>query len=334
MHKTTIAGRGTVSAALFAAVAACGGGGGSAPPPAPPPAQASALFVANSHTGDVDGFPTLSPPAGTTTSGHDLASVARMDGPLAYDSVHDLLYVATTPTPTPDDNAARIQVFSHASQLAAGATPARTISLDDSIGVESMTVDGASDTLWVFYRYQISTTVDDAIIRRVASASTATTSLDFVMTLGHWTESATYDPVHDIVYATDGSGVVVLSQASVNKYWPVTPTREFGAGIDGVALASDSSRDLLYIADGAGSAVWLMQGASTASPTLVGPVPLPAAPSSIAVDTANDRLYLSAGGNVHVVDHASSLTAATPIPAPAIVGASGDHFWFSGATIR
>ena len=333
MHQMTITARGAVSAALLAATAACGGGS-SAPPPAPPPAQPSALFVANSHAGDVAGFATLSPPAGSTTSGHDVASVAKMDGPLAYDSVHDLLYVATTPTPTADDNSARIQVFSHASQLAAGATPTRTISLEDSIGVESMTVDGASDTLWVFYRYQISTTIDDAIIRRVTSASTATTSIDFVMTLGHWTESATYDPVHDVVYATNGSGVVVLSQASVNKYWLITPTQEYGAGIDGVALASDSSRDLVYIADGAGSGIWLMQGASTASPTLVGPVPLPAAPSSVAVDMANDRLYLSAGGNVYVVDHASSLTAATPIPAPAIVGAGGDHFWFSGATIR
>ena len=43
----------------------------------------------------------------------------------------------------------------------------------------------------------------------------ATTSLDFVMTLGHWTESATYDPVHDVVYATNGSGVVVLGGVRV-----------------------------------------------------------------------------------------------------------------------
>ena len=333
MHQTSIAARGAVSSALLAAVAACGGGG-SSPPPAPPPARPSALFVANSRTDDVAGFPTLAPPAGTTTSGHGLASLAKMDGPLAYDSVHDLLYVATTPTPTAEDNSAHIQVFSHASQLAAGATPTHTIALENSAGVQSMTVDGASDTLWVFYRYEISTPDDDAIIRRVASASTATTSLDFVMTLGHWTEAATYDPVHDVVYATDGSGVVVLPQASVNKYWEITPGRELGAGIDGVALASDSSRDLVYIADGAGSGVWLMQGASTASPTLVGPVPLPATPSSVAVDMANDRLYLSAGGGVYVIDHASGLTPAATIPAPAIVGASGDCFWLSGASIR
>ncbi len=331
MNRMTIASRGAASAALLAALAACGGG--SSAPPAPP-AEPSALFVANAHTGDVAGFAMLSPPAGSTTSGHDVASLASMDGPLAYDSVHDLLYVATTPPATPSDNSARIQVFNHASQLTAGATPARAISLEDSVGVESMTVDGASDTLWVFYRYQIFTPLDGAVISRVGSASTATTSLDFVLTLGPWTESATYDPVRDVVYATDGSGVVVLSQASASKYWLVAPTQEFGAGIDGVALASDSSRDIVYVADGAGSGVRLMLGASTASPTFVGPVPLPAAPSSVAVDMANDRLYVSAGGKVYVFDHASTLTAASASPAPAIVGAGGDRFWFSGSTIR
>ena len=229
------------AAALSAAVAGCGGGGGGTPP-APPPA--SALFVVNTRTAAVDGFASLAPPAGSTTSGHDLATLASVDGPVAYDAVHDLLYVATTPPETFTDNSAQIRVFAHASTLAAGATPARSISLENSRGVQGMAADGASDTLWVFERDFVFTPVDDAIIRRVGSASTATTSLDFVMTLGHWAEFATYDPVRDIVYASDGSGIRVLSQAAASQYWIVAPTQEYGSGIDGVALASDPSRDI------------------------------------------------------------------------------------------
>ena len=73
-----------------------------------------------------------------------------------------------------------------------------------------------------------------------------------------------------------------------------------------------------------------MQGASTASPLLVGPVPLPAAPSAVSVDMANDRLYVSAC----VLDHASALTPQSMIPMPVIAGSAADQFWFSGATIR
>ena len=319
-------------AALLAVVAGCGGGGsGDAPPPPP---QTSALFVVNARTGDIAGFPTLPPPTGSTTSGHTLAALTSVDGPVAYDAVHDLLYVATTPPETQTDDSAQIRVFEHASNLAAGAMPARSIALEDSLYVQGMAVDGASDTLWVFYRYLVFTTIDDAIIRRVTSASVATSSVDFVLTLGHWTEAAAYDPVRDVVYATDGSGIVVLSQASTSQYWPVAPKQEFGSGIDGVALTSDSSRDIVYIADGAGSGVWVMLGASTATPTLVGPVPMPTAPTAISVDMANDRLYVSAGGSVYALDHASALTAQTLLALPTISGSASDRYWFSGATIR
>lgn len=267
---------------MSAAVAGCGGGGGGGTPPA------SALFVVNARTAAVDGFASLAPPAGSTTSGHDLATLASVDGPVAYDAVHDLLYVATTPPETFTDNSAQIRVFAHASTLAAGATPARSISLENSRGVQGMAADGASDTLWVFRRDFVFTPVDDAIIRRVGSASTATTSLDFVMTLGHWAEFATYDP----------------------------------------------SRDIVYIADGAGGGVGLMVNASTATPGFIGLVLLPAAPSSLSVDSANDRLYVSAGGSIYMFEHASQLTPRSPVPAPTIVGTATDRFWFSGATIR
>ncbi len=320
----------SATAALLSAVAGCGGGGAAPAPPATP----SALFVVDSRTAAVAGFSSLAPPAGSTASGHDLATLANVDGPVAYDSVHDLLYVATTPPETSTDNSAQIRVFAHASTLAAGATPTRSISLENSRGVEGMTVDGASDTLWVLQRDFFFTSVDDAIIRRVGSASTATTSLDFVMTLGHWAESATYDSMRDVVYASDGSGIRVLSQASASKYWSVAPTQEFGGGIDGVALASDSSRDIVYVADGVGSGIGLMLNASTAAPAFIGLVLLPAPPISVSVDSANDRLYVSAGGNVYVFDRASQLTPQSPVPTPTIVGTATDRFWFSGATIR
>ena len=322
-------------AALSCTLAGCGGGGGGdSAPPAPPPATPSTLFVVNASTADVAGFSSLTPAAGSTESGHDLASVASIDGPLAYDAVHDLLYVATTPPETANDNSAQIRVFEHASTLATGATPARSIALEDSLHVEGMAVDGASDTLWVFQRYMVFTTVDSAIIRRVGSASTATSSLDFVITLGAWAESATYDPVRDVVYASDGAGIRVLSQASASQYWLLAPTQEFGSGIDGVALACDTARDIVYVADGAGRGIGLMVNASTAAPAFVGLRLLPAPPTALAVDSTNDRLYVSAGGDVYLFDHASQLTPQTPVPPPTIVGASTDRYWLSGATVR
>jgi len=311
-------------------IAGCGGGG----PASPPPAHPSSLFVVDASTAAVAGFDSTTPPAGSTAAGHNLALLSNTDGPVAYDPVHDLLYVATTPPHTSNDSSAQIRVFEHARTLGAGAMPARSISLENSQQIQGMAVDGASDTLWVFERDMIYTTVDDAIIRRVGSASTATSSPDFVVTLGHWTESATYDPVRDIVYASDGSGIRVLSQASASKYWIAAPTQEFGTGIDGVALACDTARDIVYVADGAGGGIGLMLNASTASPTFVGLRLLPAPPTSLAVDSANDRLYVSAGGSVYVFDQASRLTTQSPVPAPTIVGAASDRYWLAGATIR
>jgi hypothetical protein len=90
-------------------------------------------------------------------------------------------------------------------------------------------------------------------------------------------------------------------------------------GVAGVAI--DPGRDRLYAADPFGG-VTIVNGASTASPVTIGTVAVPNA-RVVAVDAAQDRLYVGAYDKAYVLDHASSLAAGTLVPAAALVGAPG-----------
>jgi hypothetical protein len=321
------------TAASVAVLAACGGGGASDPAPPPPPPPPHALFVADAVTGGIAAFADRAPAVGSNVVAAGVLVVANTNGPIAYDDVHDLLYVATT-NPA-DDATGYLEVYEHASQLAGPSAPARRVALPDSMQVEWMAVDGTSDTLWVSYRYRIFTTIDDGIVRRVTSASTATdVGNDYVFTWGDWALGAAYDPTRDVGYATDGNSLVVFPAISVLHDWLISPAHAIGTGIDGVSIALDPGRDIVYIAD-AHQALWVVQQASGDSPTLVGPIALPAVPQDVTSDPADDRLYVGAGGHVYLLDHASTLAVGASIPAPAIDGGGASSpMWSAGAQFR
>lgn len=86
-------------------------------------------------------------------------------------------------------------------------------------------------------------------------------------------------------------------------------------------LASDATRDILYVADPQ-NGLWLVRQASSATPVPVGPIAMSQV-ASVSLDAASDRLVVGAGAGAYVFENAGTLTAGSTVPAASVVAAGG-----------
>ncbi len=318
-----------------AALSACGGGGSDSGPPVNgvQPIVVNQLFLEDGHTGQIAAFPDAKPTSGTTFSNHVVAAVSGATGAMAYDAVHDQLYVAVAPT---SSSPAAIEVFTNASTMTAG-KPARTITPDGGIPafslITKLAIDTSTDTLWVYGRNQAGLlALTNGSLMAIAHASTTSGSVPAGGAVGVRSGGSetffAYDGTRDVAYLTgrvdnagnDIPGIAVFDAASTTYSTSGLQTPTSTIAIDGATdIAVDAAHDALYVADPT-QGLWIVRQASTGSPVVVGPLAM-AGVTSVSLDSASDRLVVGAGGSAYVFDQASSLTAGSPFPAATVVDA-------------
>lgn len=327
-----------VAACAMAVLTACGGGGGDSgsgtgtggnSPGSGGTGGTSSPYVlfASDYSGNVAAFTTLSPGAGTTVSGNLLESVPDTGKTLAYDAVHDelyMLYENTFASPS-----AKLEVFAHASTLKAGAAPARTVVLSDLFAAERMVLDTTHDRLWIGG----SNNARVGIVAVYDHASTLNGSSSVSRTLAVSTQNIALDVGRDILYLNPAANEIDVFDNASTLSGSVQPSRIIrGMGSDD-SLVVDASRDRLYaIATGSGI-IYTLNGASTATSATPSTLLMPVGTYlvALAVDAAHDRLYAGAQDAAFIIDNVSTLSTGV---APAVkVDATGSvvyAFAFAG----
>ena len=314
-------------AAFAAMLTGCGGDGDS--PAVPQVETIGPLFLSDGDTGAIAAFPTLTTGSGLAFADHVVASFSAVPSdppfpamePLAYDAVHDLLYVGGN-----QNRMMAVGVFSGASSLASGASPEHVMSFVADAELNELSIDPATDTLTM--AGPAGEPVGPEVVQFAAVANASAASGVIVATPGVQVQawpfeaSVALDPGRDVLYATrpytsDGSvespGVAVYEQASSGL---AAPARTLLSAVTPACVSVDTARDILYVADPA-AGLWIVQHASTATPVVVGPLQMTDA-TLLASDAASDRLYVVAAQNLYVLAHASGLTSAAIVPAPTV----------------
>ncbi|NML46668.1 hypothetical protein HHL11_23180 [Ramlibacter sp. G-1-2-2] len=326
-----------VQAALLCAglglLASCGGGGGGGSTDAggggsttstggetPVPSGGSSadthqLFVSDRNHSKIAMLASANPPAGTTLATQGMLDVPGMVDTLAYDSGRNVLYAVTFTSVT----SSSVVVYADASKLANGATPSRTITLPaDVLLPQGVVVDAAHDTVYVAVSRQY-----DRQVLVYANASTASGAAPVArtMTFSGAINSFDIDFQRNLMYVvSSGYGVLVFKDVNTAN-GTITPSGSLLAGVMTSAVTIDAQRDRLYAAD-VFAGVHIVGGASLASPTNAGTIAIPYA-RVIAVDSANDRLYVGAYETAYLLQSASTLSASSSAPAAAVNAGTG-----------
>jgi hypothetical protein len=332
MNRAALA---AVAACALAVLAACGGGGGNSGSGGgnntgsggTSGGSSPYVLFASDFSGNVAAFTTLSPAAGTTVSGNLVETVQYTGNTLAYDAVHDelyMLYENTFATPS-----AKLEVFAHASSLKSGAAPARTVVLPDLFGAERMVLDTTHDRLW------ISGSNNDhlGIVAVYDHASTLTGSASVSRTLAVSTQNMALDAARDVLYLNPAVNEIHVFAGASTLDGAVRPDRVI-RGMDSTdSLVLDASRDTLYAVASGSASIYVMHGASTATSVTPSTIALPAGAYlvALAVDSAHDRLYAGGQEAAYIIDNVSTLGAgaapAVKVQAPGSVVAA---FAFAG----
>ena len=317
-----------VATVLAGALGACGGGGDSAGGGGPS-SDPYVLFATDLSSGTIAAFTTLDPSAGQSLTAHIVKTQEGGTG-IAYDAVHDDLYALRVDAHL---TATTIDVFAHASTMASGAAPSRSIQVPGfRVGVDaSIALDTTRDELWVGGSTD-STGNDLGRLAVVAHASSANGSVTPSRDIGGLPNFATFalDRLHAVLYLGGGGGgphgIYVYENASALVTG--TPLTRTINGVDGRApalMAVDEQRDILYVPDST-AGLGVVRNASTATQT-VARLAVPCL--TVAVDSAHDRVYVGAFSNAYVFDDASTLTSSSTVPAVAVQAAGASIYSFA-----
>lgn len=310
-----------VSAVVLAWLAGCGGGGGAgggsaaAPSGGAPSSNSGAgapvhrLFVSDFAQGKVAMF-SAATPTGASFAAQPLLSLP-MPRALAYDGGRDLLYVAS---------GSGIEVHPDARTLAAGAAPGRRIELPaEVLWINDLQLDAANDVLYVAVSRQY-----DGQVLEVRDASTWSGAVAPVraITVNDGADRLAIDLSRDLMYVGNGViGVHVFTgfAAASGVVWPARTL----LGVQPIGgLALDVARDRLYVATGGSGldpgGLAIVGTASTATPVATATLALPGL-AAVTLDAANDRLYVGGYDKAYVLEAASGLGAASPLPDPAVL---------------
>lgn len=325
-----------VACMLAAALTGCGGGGGSSDGGSGGGSSGSTggyvLFATDINSGTIAAFTTADPTAGQSLAAH-IVKTNEGGTSIAYDAVHDDLYALRVAIDLP---AVTIDVFAHASKMASGAAPARTIQVTGLADLtNSIALDTTRDELWVSGEGG-QTSNNTGRLTVLAHASTLNGSvaptrdiqgLPSFMTFAH-------DRVHDTLYLAGGGGVIhgvyVFANASA-LVSSTAPTRMIN-GVDGTGtylMTVDEQRDILYVPD-VSAGLGIVRNASTATQSVT-TLQFPSATPCLTavVDGPHDRLYVGAYTNAFVFDNASGLTSASTVPAVTVHADGASIFSFA-----
>lgn len=306
-----------------AALTACGGGGAEEPATSSATGARAAAFAATAETGvgalrlfvpdtahaaivAADG---LEPDAGAAFAALSVATPAAVGNNVQLDAARDELYAISGHS---------VVAYAAADALASTSTPSRTLALPASLAApRTLFLDTANDLLYVGG----DTAAGDGEIVVYASAHTATgmsAKPARLLFVDGGVSFFTIDPLRQRLYVVNrAAGVHVFANAdTASGVLAVTTT----IPVLGTGLAVDSARDRLYVADLFAGLI-LVDQASAATPVVTATLSIDDA-RYVAVDSAADRAYVSASGNLYVIDNASELTAATTLNAPATAAAS------------
>jgi len=328
------AARGAAIACSGVLLASCGGGGGGdgsgqavdkpvATVPGCVPGGsatgANVLFGADLNTGTLTAFKTLTPSCEVWES-HVFATVTRVANGIAYDARRDELYVLAVQEYGPQE----VDVYAHASVLAPGATPTRSITLSAFAIARAISLDTAQDRLWV--GGERTTWADDGgeiDMYENASTRSGPAVADRQIRNIPGVVNMALDTTHAILYAVAGVHDSVMAFAGTDTLTDgATPTFTIGGTAGSFGIAIDGARDIAYLPNPA-SGLRIVRHASTGLPDTAIMVPFDGAKALMAtVDSKNDRLYLGGFAGAYVIDHASALTPSSPLPAPAASAAS------------
>ena len=314
-------------------VSACGGGGGDsggAPPSqsGPTGTNAHVLFVSDYTTSAIAAFSTLTPTPGTNLTG-DIVGTAPIGSSLAYDATRDILYAGGGGAPS--NEPARIDVYEHASTLAAVSAPTRSILVPDFSTGEQIFLDAANDTIW-FGGELKSTPAGVDVSNEAIEVFTHASTLSGTATPDRRIEDLqiqqfTVDVGRSILYVMGNTSTIAVYPNALAINGVVQPARLIGASYAD-AFAVDATRDILYLASsppsqaGIAHVIISMPGASTqnldserqAAP--IAPITLPALNVlSLVADPAHDRLYCGASGGALVIEGASTLAPGSTVSA-------------------
>ena len=316
-------------------VSACGGGGGGGDSGGTPPSQsgptgtnAHVLFVSDYTTSAIAAFSTLTPTPGTNLTG-DIVGTAPIGSSLAYDATRDILYAGGGGAPS--NAPARIDVYEHASTLAAVSAPTRSILVPDFSTGEQIFLDAANDTIW-FGGELKSTPAGVDVSNEAIEVFTHASTLSGTATPDRRIEDLqiqqfTVDVGRSILYVLGNTSTVAVYPDALAINGVVQPARLIGATYAD-AFTVDATRDILYLASsppslgGITHVIVSLPGASTqnldserqAAP--IAPITLPALNVlSLVADPAHDRLYCGASGGALVIEGASTLAPGSTVSA-------------------
>ena len=321
-----------LAAVMAVCLVACGGGSGgtggtqtSTPAPITPPVGASKnlLFVSDVGHRVLSVVDTLNPAANTSIVGNVLSMEPTADGGVAYDAQKDLLYATAGRLEFAGNS---IIVFERASALRGSVKPNRTISpIVSNVGhIGALILDKERDILYA------DVGGSSIAVFRNASKLNGGSTPDLVIPAK--STSFAVDFKRSILYVTIASpfDTYIYAYSGLDTMTPAdNPRRTIRIDsirtLDGMAI--DSGRDRLYLVGNQG-AVAVVDNASSAgnsfgsapdvaatvTPTMIVPIaPRPdyVLVNVVAIDSANDRLYIGSGNKAVIVNAASKLTAAT-----------------------
>ena len=275
-------------AVLLISLSACGGGGDEAGDSSGNDGP-KVLFVPDKAHAVVGALSTLSPAVGSVKIDTFAFSAFAGDN-LQYDPVRDELYGATLAA-----GQVSISVYGSASRGSAGAALVRSFKLPaDVLRANWLTLDRATGTLYIATSRQGDNTL---LAYKNAATLTGTPTPDRNQAFSGGLLQPAFDFTRGIIYA--GTARLTLATGQQIATLPGLP-------VGGTSTAIDSQRDVLYLANFVDNTLRVITQASTANAAIVATLPL-ANIQYVAVDPANDRLYVSVLATAYVFESASTI---------------------------
>jgi len=296
--------------------AACGGGSTDGAPDgrvraagAAPPAQPLQLFAPDLENAALTTFTAHAAGEGEALQPRTLALLPGAGDNVQLDRVRGELYAIA---------GRQVVVYAGASALGTGALPARRFPLPPVLRrPRALYLDRANDVLYVG-----GDSAGGGVIVAYPAAHTArgiTARPARTLYLEGGVVSFTIDPLRRRLYVADAAG-------AVRAYAGVDTARGLLAAANtypvlGSGLAVDSAHDRLYVADLFAGLILIDRASAPAA--VVSATLSIADARHVAFDALHDRAIVSAQRELYVFEHASTLGAASAVPAPATLPSRG-----------
>ena len=256
---------------------------------------------------------TLEPDAGEVLPAPTLGMAAAIGSNVQVDAARDELYTIVGGV---------VEVYAGASALKANAAPARSFPLPATLTApHALFLDADRDELYV--GGDTAHGGGEIVVYPYAHTIRGTPATPArALIVDHGVSFFTIDTVRERLYVVNAdAGVHVFDDAGSASGALVAVAT---VPVLGTGLAVDAAHDRLYVADLFAGLI-LVDQASSASPVVSATISIDDA-RFVSVDTTADRAYVSAQGELYVLDHASALTSASTLVAPATARLVGTAF--------